>query len=90
MLKKTNLTSFAAKAKLFSLYKRHFSAERAKVSNMELTLVFHGAPQVILIFSTLKISSASCRAQRFLDIQPSWRTSAEFDVAEKYKFVRKG
>lgn len=88
--KKTNLTTFVAKAKLFSLYKRNVSAEKAKVSNMELTLMFHGAPQVILVFSPKMACRAGCRVQRFLDIQPSWRVFMEFDVAEKDKFMSKG
>lgn len=52
--------------------------------------MFHGAPQVILVISPKKVSRAACRVQRFLDIQPSRTTSMEFDVAEKYQFMRKG
>lgn len=64
--------------------------ERAKVSNKELTLMFHGAPQVILVFSSEMACRAGCRVQRFLDIQPSRRVFVEFNVAEKDKFTSKG
>lgn len=80
---KIKLTTFTTKATLSSHYKRNFSAERAKVSNMELTLTLQGAPQVMLSFSLDKGPRMDCRVHRFLDIQPSSRISVELNVAEK-------
>lgn len=82
-LKKIKLTTFPTNVTLFSHYKRNSSAERAKVSNIELTLTLQGAPQVILRFSLNKGPRRECRVHRFLDIQPSWSTSVELNVAEK-------
>lgn len=45
--------------------------------------MFHGAPQVILVFSPKMESRVACRVQRFLDMQPSWWSVVEFVVAEE-------
>lgn len=80
--KETNPTTAATKATLFSLYKRNFCAERAKVTSTPLTLMLHGAPQTMLVFSSRITATMAWRVHRFLDMQPSWSPWVEFDIAE--------
>lgn len=54
---------------------------RAKVSSRALTLTLHDALQVILASAPSTASKASCKPQRFLEIQPSCNAFVEFDVA---------
>lgn len=79
--KQTNLSTFTTNTALLPFYKTYVSAERTKVSNMELAVTLQGAPQVRLVISLKKAP----RLQRFLDIQPSWSITVEFIVAEKHK-----